>query len=179
MSAVPQPAPARRPPVPAPARTRRGGSRPVMRPARERSGHVGRLRLVPTGPHTGATGTLKRNGKHRLSAVVLLAGGVILAGAVIFGLVLVNIFLAQSSFRLSDLQGRVAEQEARHRQLRLEVAKAEAPERIAQTAAELGLQAPGKQEYILGPAAIRAGRQAGDGVSLATEGAASPGSGSP
>lgn len=179
MSAVPQPAPLRRRPVPEPGRIRRAGARPAKtRPAREPSGHVARLRLVPTGPHAGATGPIKRNRTHRLSAAALVAGGVLLAGSVIFGLVLVNIFLAQSSFRLSDLQGRVAEQETRYRQLRFEVAKAESPERIAKTAAELGLEAPGKQEYILGPAVI-AGGQVGDGVSLATEGAASPRSGGP
>jgi hypothetical protein len=88
--------------------------------------------------------------------------------------VLVNIFLAQSSFRLSDLQGRVAEQEARYRQLRYEVAKAESPERIAHTAGALGLQAPGKQEYIFGPAVIAAAPQTGDEVSLAAKRTESP-----
>jgi hypothetical protein len=80
--------------------------------------------------------------------------GLFVASGVVFGLVLVNIALAQSSFQLADLQKRSAEQQARSRQLRFEVAKAESPERIAQVGAELGLVAPERQQYLQGPAVL-------------------------
>ena len=75
---------------------------------------------------------------------------VALCGCVVFGLVLLNIYVAQGSFRLADVQNRVAEQDSAYRRLRFEVASAESPERIARMASELGLVAPERQQYIRG-----------------------------
>lgn len=74
--------------------------------------------------------------------------GVLMAGIVVFGLVLVNIYLAQTSFALSDVQSRVAEEQSRHRQLRSEVATAESPETISQMAVELGLVVPAEPQQL-------------------------------
>lgn len=68
--------------------------------------------------------------------------GTFLAATVVFGLVLVNIFLAQASFGLADLQAKVAVAESQQRSLRSEVAQAESPERIAELADRLGLVPP-------------------------------------
>ncbi|MEX2587283.1 MAG: hypothetical protein WD602_04725 [Actinomycetota bacterium] len=67
---------------------------------------------------------------------------VLLAGVVVFGLVLLNIYLAQTSFALSEVQSKVAEERSRQRQLRSEVAQAESPATVSQMAVELGLVVP-------------------------------------
>lgn len=67
---------------------------------------------------------------------------VLVAAVVVFGLVLVNIYLAQTSFELSEVQGRVIEEQSRQRHLRSEVAAAESPERLDDMARELGLVVP-------------------------------------
>jgi cell division protein FtsL len=173
MASVPQRAPVRRV-VPVPVGPRRVRRSVNARRALPKS-HGSKLRLVPTGPGVVPTRTIRQKSKRRVKAMAL-AAGIVAAAAVVFGLVLVNIFLAQSSFRLSDLEGQVAEQEARYRQLRFEVARAESPERIAHIASRLGLRAPDKQEYILGPAAIAAGPRE-DGTRMTARSAPSLASG--
>lgn len=155
MASVPQRAPVPRGALPVPVGPRRGVRRSVTARHASPGSHGPKLRLVPTGPGVMPARMIRPKSKRRVNAVAL-AAGIVAAAGVVFGLVLVNIFLAQSSFRLSDLERQVAEQEARHRQLRFEVARAESPERIAQLASRLGLRAPDKQEYILGPAVIAA-----------------------
>lgn len=91
--------------------------RPVRRPAPRRAARPGRALLV-----------------------------LLLTGVVVFGLVLLNIYLAQTSFALSDVQSQVAEQQSRQRRLRSEVATAEAPEHIARMARELGLVVPAETQ---------------------------------
>lgn len=76
-----------------------------------------------------------------------------MVSAVVFGLVLLNIHVAQTSFRLSDLQQRAAELQAEQRRLRYEVARAESPEKVVEMSASLGLVAPPSQQYIEGPPA--------------------------
>jgi hypothetical protein len=98
----------------------------------------------------------------------MVVAGLALCGAVIFGLVLVNIYLAQSSFRLADLQSRIAEEEASYRQFRLEVAMRESPEKVAKMAGDLGLAPPEKQEYIPGPPVVIAREENGARIAAAT-----------
>lgn len=74
--------------------------------------------------------------------------GVLLAGVVVFGLVLLNIYLAQVSFTLSEVQSGVAEQRSLQRRLRSEVAAAESPDRLSQLAAELGLVVPAQPRQL-------------------------------
>lgn len=75
-----------------------------------------------------------------------------LGAAVVFGLVLMNIYVAQSSFRFGDVQAQVAQQEATQRRLRLAIAAAEAPDRVAAAALVLGLVPPADLNYLQGPA---------------------------
>lgn len=77
--------------------------------------------------------------------------------AVVFGLVLLNIHVAQTSFRLADLQKQAVELQAEQRRLRYEVAKAESPEKIVEMSAALGLVPPAAQQYLEGPSTLVAG----------------------
>lgn len=112
------------------------------------------LRLAGRGPATvpDGAGAEVRRPKRRGALVVLTA--LLVASAVVFGLVLVNIALAQSSFELGDLQKRVGEEQLRGRRLRYEVARAESPERVAAMAAQLGLVSPEREEHLQGPALL-------------------------
>ena len=89
---------------------------------------------------------------------VKVSVGLVVVSGVVFGLVLLNIHVAQNSFHLSDLQRQAAELQAEQRRLRYEVAKAESPERIVEMGATLGLVAPASQEYIEGPSLMAGGR---------------------
>lgn len=86
------------------------------------------------------------------SSPIRCTGALLVVAAVVFGLVLLNIHVAQTSFRLSDLQRESAELQQEQRRLRFEVARAESPEKIAEMSASLGLVAPPSQEFLEGPA---------------------------
>jgi cell division protein FtsL len=88
---------------------------------------------------------------------VRVTAGLLIVSAVVFGLVLLNIYVAQASFELSDLERRAAELQTEQRRLRYEVAKAESPERIVEMGTALGLVAPTSQEYLEGPSILVAG----------------------
>lgn len=90
--------------------------------------------------------------KHANSILIVLSLG--LASAVVFGLVLVNISLAQSSLGIAELQRQVSDQRTRQQQLRLEVARSESPERIAQVGADLGLVVPEREHFLQGPSVL-------------------------
>jgi len=84
--------------------------------------------------------------------------GLLVVSGVVFGLVLLNIHVAQNSFHLSDLQRQAAQLQNEQRRLRYEVAKAESPEKIVEMGATLGLVAPASQEYIHAPVLVAEGR---------------------
>lgn len=94
----------------------------------------------------------KGQSRHANSLLILIGLGV--TSAVVFGLVLVNIALLQSSFELGDVQAKMSEERSRQQQLRFEVAKAESPDRIALIGAQLGLVAPERQEFLQSPAVL-------------------------
>jgi cell division protein FtsL len=89
-----------------------------------------------------------RSNPVRVTVSLLVVSGVV------FGLVLLNIYVAQTSFHLSDLQRRAAELQTEQRRLRYEVARAESPEKIVEMGAALGLVAPSSQEYLDGPSLL-------------------------
>jgi cell division protein FtsL len=125
---------------------------PARRAGGASPGRARRLDVAtPAGPRSGLG---RPTAKPRTRARGTFLAGVLLASLVVFGLVLVNIALAQSSFELADLQRQVVEQQARGRELRYQVARAESPERIATVAAELGLVPPEREEYLQGPAVL-------------------------
>lgn len=99
------------------------------------------------------------SGRHRHAATVMVLIGLAVASAVVFGLVLVNIELAQTSFGLSDVQSRVLDQQDRRQVLRFEVARAESPEQVARMAARLGMVTPPSQKFLQGPSALVAHRE--------------------
>lgn len=90
--------------------------------------------------------------KPRLRFVAISA---FLVLAQIFGLVLLNIYIAQNSFRQLDLQAEIQAQDLRFERTRFEVARAESPDKVAAAAAGLGLVIPQHQEFILGRAQTR------------------------
>lgn len=93
-------------------------------------------------PQTRPVAPPARRSASRVANPVRVSVSIAIAAIVVFGLVLVNIYLAQVSLGLSEVQGRVAEEQSRQRSLRNAVAVSESPERIAQMARELGLVAP-------------------------------------
>lgn len=82
---------------------------------------------------------------------VRMTAALVVVSAVVFGLVLLNIQVAQASFRLADLQRQSAQLETEHRRLRFEVARSESPEKIVEMGRSLGLVAPESEIYIEGP----------------------------
>ncbi len=104
----------------------------------------GHLRLVSARP--GRSQAAKTG-----PGVPFLATTFLVVAIGIFGLVLLHIYAAQSSFHLRELQEQASEQEARFRDMRLEVAAAESPKKVAEAASSLGLVVPEAQEYIVGP----------------------------
>jgi cell division protein FtsL len=59
-----------------------------------------------------------------------------------FGLIYSRISLDQSAFVLEDLEQQIAAEEARHWDLRVEVARLQSPERITRVASEMGMIYP-------------------------------------
>jgi cell division protein FtsL len=84
-------------------------------------------------------------------AFVVLAA--LLVGALVLGLVVLNVLVAQSSFRLADLEKSIRQEELRSQHLRYSVATSESPEAIAEAARRLGLVAPERQGFLVGPPA--------------------------
>lgn len=84
-------------------------------------------------------------------AIAFAAAMVVTVAAFVFGLVLLNIYLAQSSFNLAQIQSNAIREEAKYRRMRFEVARAESPEKVAEIATQLGLVPPESQEYLVGP----------------------------
>jgi hypothetical protein len=75
----------------------------------------------------------------------------LIVGASILGLVVLNVLVAQSSFKLGDLKARVEEEEARSHKLHYEVSAGESPAHLAEAAHRLGLVIPERQEILVGP----------------------------
>ncbi|MEX0791381.1 MAG: hypothetical protein WD178_11465 [Actinomycetota bacterium] len=86
--------------------------------------------------------------------------GLMIVAGVVFGLVLLNIHVAQTSFHLSDLQREAAALQTEQRRLRYEVARAESPERVVEMGAALGLVAPASPIYLEGPPLTAVGESA-------------------
>lgn len=124
--------------LPAPA----SGSRPALVPV---PGRVSRprppLRLVDNRRLEIAA--------RRRRARRLLVTSVVLAGASLLALAGTHAVLVSNQVRLDDLEQQVADVQARHQSLRLEVARMEAPERIVTAAVErLGMVPPDAVTYL-------------------------------
>ena len=79
-----------------------------------------------------------------------------------FGLTYSRISLDRTAFELDELEGRIAEEEARFLELEVEVAQLLDPARIDQAAAELGLQYPAELVSLEVPAIEAEGLDPGE-----------------
>ncbi|MGH2772683.1 MAG: hypothetical protein ACRDIU_06060 [Actinomycetota bacterium] len=120
--------------------------RPVRRPAPAASPA---RRAVPATKQAARTSVRYRPQGLAFAAAILFA-----VGGFIFGLVTLNIYIAQSSFRIGELEKNMEQQMAQARQMRVRIAEAESPVRLAEAAAKLGLVRPDQREYlsVTGPA---------------------------
>jgi cell division protein FtsB len=95
-------------------------------------------------------GLMQREGSSR--ALSMGAVTAIAAGAIVFGVLLEQVVLAQSAFKLTSIRQSVTATEARHEELLLEAAKLDSAARIERYARlELGMidPAPATVRYIV------------------------------
>lgn len=99
-----------------------------------------RLReAAPASPPRAASPSRRRLG--------FVASGLLFTG-VLVGNVAVHASVTQGQFELERLQDRARQREADYQQLRLQVAEAEAPERLVERARRLGMIEPAKVTYL-------------------------------
>jgi len=91
------------------------------------------------GPGTTDGATAARRKRHHLGFVLFAA---VVVGLLVLGLVTLNAFVAQSSFRIDHLQGRVDEQSQRYLVLERQAAYLSAPGRIAAWAGRHAMRTP-------------------------------------
>ncbi len=93
-------------------------------------------------------GLIKRTSTRRVAPLALLA--LILSGAIVFGILLEQVVLAQSAFRLSSLSKETQRAQAKNGRLLLQVARLGSPGRIERYArTRLGMVDPSNLEYIV------------------------------
>ncbi len=93
-------------------------------------------------------GLIQRRGGRKLAPWGI--AGVIGVVALIFGILLEQVILAQSAFHLTELRQQIVEVETRHEELLLEAARLESPDRIERYARSvLGMVDPRDHEYVV------------------------------
>jgi cell division protein FtsL len=120
-------------PAPAPARGRpqKGDETRNRRPRRPAR--------TPNRGKRGKTPTAARRKRHHLGFVLFAS---LLVGLMVVGLVALNAFLAQSSFRIQDLEDRIGGLSERQLLLEKRAAHLSAPGRIAEWARQHGMRLP-------------------------------------
>jgi cell division protein FtsL len=109
----------------------RGGSSPALTVVRRRS-----------------RGLIKRGAPRRAAPVAI--GVFILVATIVFGVVLEQIVLAQSAFRMARITESLAAAETRQQELLLEATRLESPTRIQRFARRrLGMVAPQEVDYLV------------------------------
>ena len=96
------------------------------------------------------SGLIKRHSQRRFAPLVIVS--VLLVGATVFTVLLEQVILAQTGFKMAQLRDRVVAAESRHAELVLRAAKLGSPERIERVAiTELGMTypAPSEVKYIV------------------------------
>jgi hypothetical protein len=130
--------PVRRLATPPPAQVPRGGREPgVMRP---------RPRARPA--RARRTAPIRRRRRHHLGFTVF-AG--VLVGALVLGIVILNVLLAQQSFRLVEAERRIEALGREHLELVREQATLSAPGRIAAWASRHGMRLPDDIRILRAP----------------------------
>lgn len=93
-------------------------------------------------------GLIKRGASRRIAPMLIL--GAILVVATIFAVLLEQVVLAQTGFKMDSLRREIATAESEHARLVLKVAKLSSKERIEQVAInELGMVQPKQVSYIV------------------------------
>ena len=96
--------------------------------------------------------TVRRSPGTRLAPLGALAA--VCVAAVVFGVLLEQVILAQSAFKLASIRRQTTAAEARNEELLLEVTKLQSPSRIERYARSvLGMVEPARVEYVV--AAVR------------------------
>ena len=115
---------------------RRTPSRAPARPA------PARRRTQPVAPVRQRPATARRPGRRRRRSIgfVLLASTVV--GSMVFGIVVVNVLLAQTSFRIGEAERHLEELSEDHLELVREQASLSAPGRISAWASRHGMRLP-------------------------------------
>lgn len=125
---------------------------PRRAPARRTGSQRRHLQVIPGGlQEKGETAARKPARPQRAPNVRFMAAASMVTTLFVFGVVVLNIILAQSSFELQRVHEEVAREEARYRQMRYQVATAEAPAELVEAAAAIGLVAPDLERHLLGP----------------------------
>jgi cell division protein FtsL len=115
-------------------------------------------KLAPVEPRTRRRnrGLIKRTGTRRVAPLAIIAG---IAAIAIIGIVLLEqVILAQSAFRLDHVRNEIIRQQARHEELLLETAKLDSSARIEHYAhTKLGMIEPlvGEVQYIVADLRVR------------------------
>jgi hypothetical protein len=86
--------------------------------------------------------------RRRRGAVAFALVTSLLVAAMVLGLVVLNVMVSESSFRLDELSNRVARLERRVEIRRLEAARLSAPDRLARQAHRLGLVVPDPRSVV-------------------------------
>jgi cell division protein FtsL len=114
---------------------------------------------------------LLRGSTRRLTSYVVASTIVVLA--VVFGVLLEQVVLAQSAFKLKGIQDQLVKAETRHKELMLEAARLESSERIERFArGELGMIKPDAQSVSYIQADVRpriGGRMAQEGSEVSED----------
>ena len=91
---------------------------------------------------------IKRRAQRRFAPVVIAV--MICVATVVFGVLLEQVILAQSAFKLAKVREAVLQEQARYEELLLQAARLESPSRIERYArADLGMVDPSSVEYIV------------------------------
>jgi cell division protein FtsL len=116
----------------------------------------------PTGTTDGTTAARRK--RHHLGFVLFAA---VVVGLLVLGLVTLNAFVAQSSFRIDHLQARVDEQSQRYLSLERQAAHLSAPGRIAAWAGRHAMRTPDEISvlHVTGPRDAGRGGAPADGSS--------------
>lgn len=122
-------------PTPVPSRRARPAPRPALPP-----------RTAPPRPSTA----VKRARRSRSGFLILSS---VLVGSMVLGLVALNALLAQSSFRVDDLEERVGILTQENLELTRQQAALSAPGRIAAWARSHGMRLPDEIRFLHVPAA--------------------------
>jgi cell division protein FtsL len=127
--------------VRAPARARPAGrAQPASRP---------RPRLEVVGPPT--------RGRRPVPSTRLIVAGAVVIFVLLFALAAFQAVLVSSQQRLDELERQVAVEQDRYQDLRIDVARLEAPERILNTALyELGMVPSGQPTFVVPSDAVAA-----------------------